>query len=159
MFGPSFDASIFGQIVRPDLVKKALERIAPPQTAPVSISLYNELSTAADEGMPFTTASLTGTVLESILFGVLLHRNGINTLPNGTHIEAVPLGLLLKEAISHNIFPSNAVQATMQLVHIFRNRLHPGNELRQDYKLTLRVSTTLKTMFELALIDWSQTIS
>jgi len=159
LFGPSFDAAINGQVVNPDLVLKALERIIPEQVGAICFSLYKELFAAANQNLPFATVSLTGTVLESILLGILIHQKGISTLPSGKFIKDVELGTLVSQAIAQNIFPSKTIKSTMRLVHILRNRLHPGNEMQQEHKLTNRVSITLKIMFELALVEWSQSIA
>jgi hypothetical protein len=158
LFGPSFDAAIQGKIVRPDLVEASINRIVPDEMKPITFSLYRELSMATEKELQFTTASLIGTVLESIILGILFHQKAITTLPSGKNILEAELGPLLNEAISRKVFPSTAVQATMQLVHLFRNRLHPGNEYRQDHKLTPRVSSILKILFDLALVEWSQSV-
>jgi hypothetical protein len=155
IFGPSFDAAIYGKIVSPDIVKKAIASITPQQVREICFSLYKELSIAAIQHLPFATVSLTGTVLESIILGILKYQNDIITLSNGMPILEAELGPLMNEAITRDIFPSTTVKSTMRLVYLFRNRLHPGNEIRQENKLTNRVSITLKIMFEKALVDWS----
>jgi len=162
LFGSSFDAVIFGQRVSPEHIIDALNRITPEQIKHVTFSIYKELSIAADKELQITTASLTGTVLESILLGILLYQNGISTLKvkgKEKDIRQVELGTLFDKAKELDVFPSTSVQAIMYLVKIIRNRLHPGNELSQKYELTPRVSITLKIMFEQALIEWSKQIS
>jgi hypothetical protein len=162
MFGSSFDAAIFGRRVRPEDVEDALNRISPEEIKPVIFSLYKELSTTAEKELRITTASLTGTVLEAILLGILLYQKRKRTLivrGKEYDIRRVELGALFGEAKKLDVFPSTSVQATMQLVKIIRNRLHPGNELSQNYELTPRVSITLKIMFEQALIEWSKCIT
>lgn len=159
LFGPSFDAAINGQAVNPNLVLKALEHVVPEQTRSICISLYRELSTVSNQNLPFAIVSLTGTVLESILLGILIYQKDVSTLPNGRSIKDVELGTLVNQAIVQNIFPTKTVKSTMRLVHILRNRLHPGNEMQQEHKLTDRVSITLKIMFELAVVEWSHSIA
>ncbi len=154
LFGPSFDAAIAGAAVPSELVQKAIVAIAPPQALLTCQTLYNELQNAASRALPFATVSLTGTVLESLLLADLYHRKGLKTLSNGKDILRVELGPLLQEAIAKSIFLSEAVRAACELVQIFRNRLHPGNELRQQYKLVPRVAMTLKILFDLTLLEW-----
>ena len=158
LFGPSFDAAIRGAAVRPEFVQDAIIAIAPPQALLTCQTLYNELQVATSRALPFATVSLTGTVLESLLFADLYHRKGFRTLSTGKDtgkdIRYVELGPLLQEAIAKSIFHSEAVRAACKLVQIFRNRLHPGNELRQQYKLVPRVAMTLKILFDLTLLEW-----
>jgi hypothetical protein len=158
LFGPSFDAAMTGDTVRPELVQDALAAIVPPQAFAACQSLYEELHKAATLAMPFATVSLTGTVLESLLLGKMHYGMGMTTLSNGRSILHVELGPLLQAAMHQGVFPTSAIQAAAQLVHIFRNRLHPGNESRQTYTLTPRVSNTLKVFFELALLEWRQAL-
>lgn len=155
LFGPSFDAAIRGETVRPQLVRDALSAIAPAQAHATCHALYGELSDAASRHLPFATVSLTGSVLESLLLAELHYRRRLTKVSGGRDIFRVELGPLLQEAISRSIFPSQAVQAAFRLVHIFRNRLHPGNELRQKHRLVPRVSATLKILFDLAAIEWA----
>ena len=158
LFGPSFDAAMTGDAVRPELVQDALAAIVPPQAFAACQSLYEELHKAATLAMPFATVSLTGTVLESLLLGRMYGGMGMTMLSNGRSILYVELGPLLQEAMRQGVFPRSSIQAAAQLVYIFRNRLHPGNELRQTSTLTPRVSNTLKVFFELALLEWHQAL-
>jgi len=158
LFNPSFDAAIKGGFVRPELLQEALTVLVPAPALVVCLPLYNELNQISTQNLPFATVSLTGAVLESLLLGILHHQEKIATLPNGRSIFKVELGSLLREAIVQGIFPTSTVQVAFQLVHIFRNRLHPGNELQQKFKLTARVSNTLKVFFELALLEWRKTL-
>jgi hypothetical protein len=154
LFGPSFDAAIAGMVVQPGLVQGALTAVVPPTALPMCQARYEELQAAASLALPFAIVSLTGTVLESLLIADLYHRKGLTTLSNGKNILTVELGPLLQEAIQQAVFPTASVRAACQLVQIFRNRLHPGNELRQQYKLVPRVAMTLRVLFELALLEW-----
>lgn len=154
LFGPSFDAAIMGVTVQPELVQGALTAIVPPTELPMCEARYEELQAAASHAFPFAIVSLTGTILESLLIADLYHRKGLTTLSNGKNILTVELGPLLQEAIQQAVFPTASVRAVCQLVQIFRNRLHPGNELRQQYKLVPRVAMTLRVLFELALLEW-----
>ena len=154
LFGPSFDAAIMGEAVRPELIQEALAAIAPAQALAVCSALYIELQKASSLAMPVATVSLTGSVLESLLLADLYYRKGITSLSGGNDILCVELGPLLQEANRQSTFPTRPVRAACELVHFFRNRLHPGNEIRQKYKLVPRVATTLKVLFELALLEW-----
>lgn len=158
LLGPSFDAAIAGVAVRPDLVLGAFASIVPPQASPICQKYYEELNKASSFPLPFAVVSLTGTVLESVLLGILKDSKGMNQLPGKNRsILKEELWLLLQEAINSSVFPSPSIQAAFQLVQIFRNRLHPGNELRQKYKLTPRVSLTVKLFLELGLLEWQKT--
>jgi hypothetical protein len=154
LFGPSFDAAIRGESVEPGRVQDAFTAIAPAAALPACQALCAELQYAAAFALPFATVSLTGTVLESLLLADLYHRKGATTLPNGRDLRSVELGPLLQEAIRQSILPTASVRTAFELVQIFRNRLHPGNELRQTYKLVPRVATTLKVLFERAVLEW-----
>jgi hypothetical protein len=132
-------------VVQPELVQGALTAIAPPTALPMCQARYEELQAAASLALPFAMVSLTGTVLESLLIADLYHRKGLTTLSNGKNILTVELGPLLQEAIQQAVFPTASVRAACQLVHIFRNRLHPGNELKQQYKLVPQVANDIES--------------
>ena len=144
--------------MKPDLVEAALAEIVPSTSLHACLSLHQELAKASQAGMPFASVSLVGTVLESVLLALLHTKMGISKLSNGKETASAELGPLLMEAISRRVFPNTSVQAACQLVHIFRNRLHPGNEMRQEHKLTMRVAITLRVLFELSLIEWSRAV-
>lgn len=155
LFGPSFDLAISGQAVNPILVQNALTSLVSRESLPASLQRYEESNKAFSLALPFAVISLTGTVLESILLSILKDSLELSSLTKSKKdIHNEELGPLLKESIDRSIFPSKSVQAAFQLVHVFRNRLHPGNELRQTYKLTPRVSRTVKILFDLTLLEW-----
>lgn len=106
--------------------------------------------------------SLTGTLLESLILADLYYRRKVETVVRGKETQdifTVELGPLLKEAIARSVFPADSVRVAFELVHIFRNRLHPGNEIKQTYKLVPRVAWTVRVVFEHALVDWSKSFS
>lgn len=152
----SFNAAIFGIAVQSDKVQTAIKKISPADGLMTCLAAYGELREARKQQISFATVSLTGTVLEALLLTDLYHRKQISMLPNGESILKVELGALMKEAIRLSIFPADSVRVAFQLIHIFRNRLHPGNELRQTYKLSPRVAWTVSIFFELAVIEWSK---
>lgn len=152
----SFNAAIFGIAVQTDKVESAIKKISPPDGLISCLAAYGELREARKQQISFATVSLTGTVLEALLLAELYHRRKISRLPNGDSMLEVELGALMKEAIRLCIFPKDSIRVAFQLVHIFRNRLHPGNELRQTYKLSSRVAWTVSVFFELAVIEWSK---
>lgn len=71
-------------------------------------------------------------------------------------IFKVELGPLILEAINQHVFPSDPIKAAFKVIQSFRNRLHPGNELKQTYKLTPRTATTIKIILDSALIEWEK---
>jgi len=155
----AFNAAIFGIAVQTDRVEIAIERISPPDGLLSCLAAYGELREARKQRLSFATVSLTGTVVEALLLADLYHRKGIAKLPNGKDILNVELGPLLEEAIRRSVFPTDSIRVAFQLVHIFCNRLHPGNEFRQAYKLVPRVAWTVSVFFELAVLEWSKTFS
>lgn len=155
LFGVSFDAAIRGKLIKTDLVESALATIVPSTCLRGCISLHNELEKASQARIPFACVSLVGAVLESILLAFLYTKLNILKLSNRRDILSAELGHLLEEAISREIFPNKSVQAACQMVHIFRNRLHPGNEMRQSNKLTMRIAITLRVLLELTVLEWS----
>ncbi len=158
LFGTSFDAAISGGIVNPQLVNTALKKLLPASAYEPTVTLHDELTAASAAGLSFSTVSLTGTVLESVLVNILHSNMDIQrlSLSNDKETLKAELGPLLKESRFLELFPSSSIEAGFRLVHIFRNRLHPGNELQQKHKLTMRVAMTVKILFELLLIDWAK---
>jgi len=155
----SFNAAIFGIAVQTDKVEMAIKRISPPDGLMSCLAAYGELREARKQQLSFATVSLTGTVLEALLLAELYHRRKVSRLPNGDSILKVELGALMKEAVQLSVFPTDSIRAAFHLVHIFRNRLHPGNELGQTYKLSSRVAWTVSVFFELAVLEWSKNFS
>lgn len=152
----SFDAAIMGRTVEPQAMHQTLSAIASAGGLEACQDLYAELDTVA--GHPVATVSLTGALLEALLLAELYHRRGIPTITvgrrQGEDILRVELGPLLEEAVHQGVFPADSIRVACQLVQIFRNRLHPGNEHRQTYKLIPRVAMTVRVFFELALLAW-----
>jgi hypothetical protein len=155
LFSLSFDAAIFGRAVRQGLVEKAVSNIVAQQGLEQVLAIKKELDLTFERRLPVATVSLAGAFLESVLLTVLYYEKCVRTV-KGRNILEVELGKLIGEATEKDVFPSDAIRATCQVIHIFRNRLHPGNELLQKYKLTDRVATTLKILLDLALVDWAK---
>lgn len=155
----AFDAAIHGGAVRDDLVQKALVTVAPPGALGDCQARYEELRQVAAARLPFATVSLTGTVLESLLLADLWYRRALRATKEGKDLRELELGPLLQQALSSSVFPNEAVSVAFRLVQIFRNRLHPGNELLQKYKLTPRVAMTVRLLFELALLEWGKALA
>lgn len=155
----SFDAVIMGREIKPELVQESISLIVPQQALEQTLEARQELDIAYARQLQIATVSLAGAFLENILLGILYHQLGLRRTVQGKDILKVELGLLLSEAIRSAVFPSESIKATCQIIHIFRNRFHPGNELRQNYKLTPRVVATLKILLDLALVEWAKQIS
>ncbi len=155
LFEPSFDAAIINQMENPELVEKAVVALVPNVGLAACRSFYNELQRLNALALPFATVWPTGNVLEAILLGLLYYGQGVKTIGQ-KDILKLELGPLFKEAERLNIFPSQSVAAACKLVYIFRNRIHPGNELRQKYKLTQRTARTIKNLFDRALLEWQR---
>jgi hypothetical protein len=109
------------------------------------------------------TISLAGSFLESVLLGILYYKHSHKTNSTGKDIRELQLGTLFAEAdllatTGKKVFPSDSIEASCKTIHMFRNRLHPGNELKQKYKLTERVAVTVKNLLDSALLDWSNNL-
>jgi hypothetical protein len=157
LFGPSFDAAIRNQIENPESINKAITAIVPSECQPPCQALYDELQQVNARALPFATIWATGDVLESVLLGYLYYGRKITTVA-GKDILKVELGPLYKEAERLAIFPSQSVAAACDLIYIFRNRIHPGNEMRQKYKLTQRTARTIKNLLDRALLEWQKAL-
>jgi len=158
LLSPSFDAAIRGDKVDPDLVKEAVEYIVPQQGWEQILETRKELDLVFKLKLKTATISLTGAFLENILLSILYHHLNLSTA-QGKNILEAELGKLLEEAIKRSIFPSDSIKTACRTINIFRNRLHPGNELTQKYKLTPRVAVTIKIFFDSVLVDWAKQIS
>jgi hypothetical protein len=159
LFSPSFDAALHGLGTHPMVVVKAIQDIVPSLGLRELGDARHELDIVHDKALKIATVALTGTLLEGVLLGILLHQENVTTIERKgwpVDIRSVGLGFLLEEAKNRGVFPSASVEAACRTVYIFRNRLHPGNELLQKYKITFRIASTLKTLLDLALIDWAR---
>ena len=159
-FSVSFDAAIRGKQVEPAQLRQGLGIVLPKNAVESSLMILGELDKAINVQMPIATVSLCGALLESVLLGILHYERGLSETSKGEDILRVELGKLLKEATGiDSFFPSSSIRAICELVHIFRNRLHPGNEIRQKYKLTFRVANTLNILLRLAFIESAKNLS
>ena len=157
LFGPSFNAAILGHSVNPALIEKSLDCLSAPEMHDMIIERYTELELVTRNNLAFSCVSTAGSVLEAILLGILHYKLGLTTLSgHNKNIMREELGPLFKESKNRNLFPSKSVESSLELIYIFRNRLHPGNEIQQTYKLTPRVSLSLRILFDIALIEWGR---
>jgi len=152
-FFKAFDTAITGRTVKAELIESALAIIVPAEGLSVCRSIYKEVQVANNARMPFTLVSITGTFLESLILAHLYFRKGITELRDGKSILKEELGPLL--AAASGDLPS-LPKLAFRLVQLFRNRLHPGNEIRQTYKLVPGVSVAIKAFCDFAILDWSQ---
>jgi hypothetical protein len=152
----SFNWVLAGAAIKTDIMNRAFQIIVPSEAREACHSIYEELEEVTRRKLPFATVSLRGTVLEAILFAELHYRRKIAKLTTTNRdIYKAELGALMNEADSLSVFPTDAIRVACQLVHIFRNRLHPGNEMRQTYKLVPSVALTIRNVFENAVSAWS----
>lgn len=154
LVGVSFNAAIAGQSVVPHDVHQALSMIVPAPALEIARALYGELTEVGSREAPFAIVAATEALLESVLLGKLLY--GVSTQPSDRRLAKATLGPLFEEAVKRKVVPVAPIQAACQLVCLFRNRVHPGNEMRQEHQLTARVANTLKVLLELALVEWAQ---
>jgi len=122
------------------------------------LQVKKELDLANLQALKIATISLAGSFLENLLLSILHYGYGVQKTSKGKSIFEIELGPLLEEAIGRNIFPSDSVRTSCKVIHVFRNRLHPGNEIKQKYKLTVRVASTLKILLDLTLLEWIRKI-
>lgn len=158
LLSTSFDAAIMRREVKPELVQNVVKYIVPQQGLEQTLETRKELDLVSARQLQISTISLTGSFLENILLSILYYQLNLRMV-QGKNILEAELGKLLKEAIERGVFPSDSIRTTCKTIHIFRNRLHPGNEVRQKYKLTSRVAVTLKILLDLALVEWKKQIS
>ncbi|GKS58279.1 hypothetical protein YTPLAS18_18060 [Nitrospira sp.] len=153
----AFDKTIIGEELNSQRVIQALVKIVPPdEQFSECVAISHELREALKRELPLAIVLLTGTLLEAVLLSQLLFKRKQETLPGGKDIRRGELGELFAEAEKQGVFPSEAIKAACRLVKLFRNRVHPGNEMLQHYKLTLRVAKTVKGIFEHALLKWEE---
>ncbi len=153
----SYDFALIKATIKTDIIHHAFQVIVPSEALEACRSIYRELEEVTRRDLPFATVSLTGTVLEAIIFAELHYRRKIVKLTkSGKPIHKGDLGALMEEAIARSIFPIDSIRVACRLVHIFRNRLHPGNEMTQTYKLVPRVALTIRNVFENAVSAWSR---
>jgi len=150
----SFDVASVGASIKSRLVEAAFKVILPPEELSRCRAYYLELDEVARRRLPFATVALTGIVLEAVILAILYCQKRITELQNGKDIRGAPLGSLLEEARKNSIFPADSIRVACELIYMFRNRLHPGKEMRQQYKLVPPVASTIKVFFEMAMLDW-----
>lgn len=152
-FFKAFDTATTGRAVKAELIESALAILVPTESLTMCRSIYTEVQAANNSRMPFTLVTITGTFLESLILAHLYYRKGVQELRSGKSILKEELGPLL-DAASEDL-PS-LPKLAFKLVHLFRNRVHPGNEIRQTYKLVPGVSMAIKAFCDFAILDWSK---
>jgi len=158
----SYDFALPGAIVKPARLERALKIIAPGEGLVSCRSIYRKLHEVTLRNLPFATVTLSGSLLESLILADLYYRRKITEVDHGKNAKNIlkaDLRELLQEATDRSAFSTDSVRVAFVLVHLFRNRLHPGNEIRQTYKLVPRVARTVRVFFEHALVDWSKSFS
>lgn len=154
LFSSSFDAAIFGREISPDRVNQSIGRIIPKLAIKQTLYAKQELDIVHLNRLPIAIISLAGTVLENMLLGILYYQRKIKSVGR-KDILGIELGPLINEATDQSVFPSDSIKAACKTIQIFRNRLHPGNELKQKYKLTSRVAVTLKILLDQTIVIWA----
>lgn len=137
---PSFDSAIRECGVEPEKVQYAINYLVPRQALEQTHDTRQELDKVYAQRLPIAIISLAGAFLENILLGILYYEREVKffevlTKEGKTEkvdIRKATLNRLFKEATNKEIFPSESIEAACKMIQIFRNRFHPGNEMRQD---------------------------
>lgn len=154
LLGPALQATLEGRFTLPGIVEEALRKLSVKDDY-LTCSAYSELIRVSSIPLTTATISLSGVVLESLLLDILHNGKGVQRIGSRSVFD-VELGPLHKEAVEKGIFPCRSIEAATKLIHHMRNRLHPGNELQQDFCLTPRVGVTTKNFLDVTLIRWSE---
>jgi hypothetical protein len=152
---PAYTASVGSAATDHGVVMDALRVVIPAQLVDHAQQLYRELIGASSERLMFGIVTSTGALAETVLLGVLRDQHGVTSISRRRGIHEVELGTLFHEAVRLQIFPSPQVQVVFGVVHHFRNRIHPGNETHQRYRLTWQVSDIVRVILEFGLLQWA----
>jgi hypothetical protein len=153
---PAYNAAVNRGATEYSLVEAAIRNVLAPSDAHHALALYREVTAASEKRLIFATVASTGALAEAVLLGVLRDVHGVTTLSTRSKAtENVELGILLAEVAHRQLFPNPDVKAAFELVRLFRNRIHPGNERRQRYRLTAYVSDIVRVTLEFALLQWA----
>ena len=153
----AFNAAIYGKRRNYSEVYQALRYLTPMEVTPQAIEYLKASDLSNKQSLILPTIALSGALLETIVFGILYYDLNTKQVQNGKKYEDIrtqPFGRLLSEAIAQDIFPSESIKSTCELIQAFRNRLHAGNETKQQYKVSLAVSMTIKNLFDLMIYEW-----
>lgn len=153
----AYDFAIFQSTKDPEAVKKILStKISQKEIAKHAVDVYNELWSALINECTITIVTLCGVMLECMLLSKLLSQNVTQLTIKKKDIKDAELGELLAEAEHQGILSNNNIRAIGSLIHAFRNRIHPANELqKQDYPLAPQVAKTLKNLTDYAIETWN----
>lgn len=153
----AFNAAIYGKRRNYSEVYQALRYLTPMEVTPQAIEYLKAADISNKQNLKLPTIALSGALLETIIFGILYYDLDVAEIKIGDKnkdIRDLTFGQLLREAINRDIFPSESIKSTCELIQAFRNRLHAGNEDAQEYKVSLAVSRTIKNLFDLMIYEW-----
>ncbi|MBN1882597.1 MAG: hypothetical protein JW885_10525 [Deltaproteobacteria bacterium] len=165
LFTPAFNAAIYRAVVNPEKVKERIKTLINSNDALIDfniIDIYDELSISNGNDLKISTVTLTGILLESIVMALLKYKyekDVLETKIANKKTKKVKLEEAKFKDLLENIYTyeslNDSIKVTFDTIRVFRNRLHPGREWREEYKLTKRVARTLKNIFDLALHEWA----
>jgi len=155
LLGPSFDAQWRGERVGHEHVEQAINNLFPSNEHIQMIwKSYEDLEEVCKLRREILIVASTGTVLDAILLNWFLKKYP-NDNDRQNELMKMPLGGLLKETKKITNGIPEAVFVAFDLVHQFRNKIHVGNQLRQEYKVTPRVALILRNLLDIAIIEWA----
>jgi hypothetical protein len=148
--------------VEPSVARQALRTVLPPQGCDPVLRLRDELELATAHESQVTSVILVGALLEAILFNVLYHRLEVRTIAE-KRIQQAGLGELLREALGRDVFPTETIRSTCQLIYIARNELYRAAEKAYEYEVNPNAASliglTLKIFLDLALVSWAEALA
>jgi hypothetical protein len=155
---PAHNAATAALATSYDTVASAIAAFLPDASAARCNALYQEVVATSKSRLSFAIVAAVGSLAESILLAVLIDIKPIITLPGGALISRAKFKTLVDVATARNLFPSPHVRAGFELVRHFRNRIHPGNELAQTYRLTPQVGDIIRVVLEFAILQWAAAV-
>ena len=157
IFSGAFGAEIHGQPVDASRMEQALSCLSYRDLARTR-DTYRELVCAADSGLSRASVVMAGVTLESVLLDILRNGVGLSHVSGNRPIDEVTLGVLFPEADRQCVFASDPIRASLRMIYLLRNRLHPGNESRQNYRLTPRIGMLARKLLEGTLCFWHEVL-
>jgi hypothetical protein len=144
------------------LVRRAIGTLVPEPGQALVLAAREELQSVSAQELSVATLNLVSGLLEMVLFQVLYHRQRVRAIGE-KRISQARLGELLNEAIERDVFPTDAVRSTCQLVHILKCALlHAGEETYEyeiDTDLLGLIGLALKILLDSAMVEWAARIS
>jgi hypothetical protein len=143
--------------VEPSVVRHALEILIPEGEFAKILKMKEELDIACAQHQSYSPITLTAAFMEAILFSRMRYEHKIEEIDR-YQIKQVTIDDLLYTAIDEDLFPTEVIASTFQMVHLLKISLLRVGKKSQEYEVTDEIPYLIgyasKILLDRALTEW-----